>query len=131
MEQIEVSTRGRQAFHDITNEVQAVVSRSGVQDGLCFIFCRHTTAGLTLNENWDPTVQHDIGVGLDAISPQRPEYRHGEGNSPAHLKSSLVGAAQFVPIADGRLVLGTWQGVYLAEFDGPRRRKVLVTVMTG
>jgi secondary thiamine-phosphate synthase enzyme len=129
MEQIEVSTRGRQAFHDITGEVQAVVSRSGVQDGLCFIFCRHTTAGLTLNENWDPTVQHDIGVGLDAISPQRPEYRHGEGNSPAHLKSSLVGAAQFVPVADGRLVLGTWQGVYLAEFDGPRRRQVLVKVV--
>jgi secondary thiamine-phosphate synthase enzyme len=129
MEQIEVSTRGRQAFHDITSEVQAVVSRSGVQDGLCFIFCRHTTAGLTLNENWDPTVQHDIGVGLDAISPQRPEYRHGEGNSPAHLKSSLVGAAQFVLVADGRLVLGTWQGVYLAEFDGPRRRQVLVKVV--
>jgi secondary thiamine-phosphate synthase enzyme len=129
MEQIEVSTRGRQAFHDITSEVQALVSRSGVQDGLCFIFCRHTTAGLTLNENWDPTVQHDIGVGLDAISPKRPEYRHGEGNSPAHLKSSLVGAAQFVPVADGRLVLGTWQGVYLAEFDGPRRRQVLVKVV--
>ena len=129
MEQIEVSTRGRQAFHDITSEVQALVSRSGVQDGLCFIFCRHTTAGLTLNENWDPTVQHDIGVGLDAISPQRPEYRHSEGNSPAHLKSSLVGAAQFVLVADGRLVLGTWQGVYLAEFDGPRRRQVLVKVV--
>jgi secondary thiamine-phosphate synthase enzyme len=129
MEQIEVSTRGRQAFHDITKEVQALVNRSGVQDGLCFIFCRHTTAGLTLNENWDPTVQHDIGVGLDAISPQRPEYRHSEGNSPAHLKSSLVGAAQFVPVADGRLVLGTWQGVYLAEFDGPRRRQVLVKVV--
>ena len=131
MEQIEVSTRGRQAFLDISSEVQAVVSRSEVQDGLCFIFCRHTTAGLTLNENWDPTVQHDIGVGLDAISPQRPEYRHGEGNSPAHLKSSLVGASQCVLVAGGKLVLGTWQGIYLAEFDGPRRRKVLVRVMAG
>jgi secondary thiamine-phosphate synthase enzyme len=131
MEQIEVSTGGRQAFHDITTEVQAAVSRSGVQEGLCFVFCPHTTAGVTLNENWDPTVQHDIGVGLDAISPRRPEYRHDEGNSPAHLKSSLVGAAQFVPVADGRLVLGTWQGIYLAEFDGPRRRKVLVKVMEG
>jgi secondary thiamine-phosphate synthase enzyme len=129
MEQIEVSTRGRQAFHDITDEVQALVSRSEVQDGVCFVFCPHTTAGLTLNENWDPTVQHDIGLGLDAISPQRPEYRHSEGNSPAHLKSSLVGAAQFVLVADGRLVLGTWQGVYLAEFDGPRRRQVLVKVV--
>jgi len=129
MEQIEVSTRGRQALHDVTAEVQAVVSRSGVQDGLCFIFCPHTTAGLTLNENWDPDVQHDIGVGLDAISPPRPEYRHGEGNSPAHLKSSLLGATQFVLVAGGKLVLGTWQGIYLAEFDGPRRRKVLVKVV--
>jgi secondary thiamine-phosphate synthase enzyme len=131
MEQLQVSTRGRQAFHDITSEVQAVVSRAGVQEGICFIFCPHTTAGLTLNENWDPSVQHDIGVGLDALSPPRPEYRHGEGNSPAHLKSSLVGAAQFVPIAEGRLALGRWQGIYLAEFDGPRRRKVMVKVMAG
>jgi secondary thiamine-phosphate synthase enzyme len=131
MEQIQVSTRGRQAFHDITSEVQAVVSRAGVQEGICFIFCPHTTAGLTLNENWDPSVQHDMGMGLDAISPPRPEYRHGEGNSPAHLKSSLVGAAQFVPIAGGHLVLGRWQGIYLAEFDGPRRRKVMVKVMAG
>ena len=131
MEQIEVSTRGHQAFHDITNEVQGAVSRSGIKEGVCFVFCPHTTAGVTLNENWDPTVQHDIGVGLDAISPRRPEYQHGEGNSPAHLKSSLVGAAQFVPIAGGKLVLGTWQGVYLAEFDGPRRRKVIVKVMAG
>ncbi len=131
IEQIEVSTQGRQAFHDITAEVQAVISRSRVQDGICFLFCPHTTAGLTLNENWDPAVQHDIGVGLDVISPPRPEYRHSEGNSPAHLKSSLVGAAQFAPVAGGKLVLGTWQGIYLAEFDGPRRRKVLVKVVAG
>ena len=129
MEQINISTRGRQAFHDVTAEVQAVVSSSEVQEGLCVVFCPHTTAGLTLNENWDATVQHDIGVGLDAISPQRSEYRHGEGNSPAHLKSSLVGASQCVLISGGKLVLGTWQGIYLAEFDGPRRRKVLVKVM--
>ncbi len=131
MEQIDVSTRDRQAFHDITAEVQTIVSRSGVQEGICFIFCPHTTAGLTLNENWDPDVQHDIGVGLDAIAPPRPEYRHGEGNSPAHLRCSLVGASQFVPVAGGKLILGTWQGIFLAEFDGPRRRKVLVKVVTG
>ena len=131
MEQIEVSTQGRQAFYDITTDVQAVVSRSGVDEGVCFIFCPHTTAGLTLNENWDPDVQHDIGVGLDAISPRRPEYQRGEGNSPAHLKSSLVGVSQFVPVAGGKLVIGTWQGIYLAEFDGPRRRKVMVKVMAG
>jgi secondary thiamine-phosphate synthase enzyme len=131
MEQIDVSTRGRQAFHDITAQVQAIVDRNAVQEGTCVIFCPHTTAGLTLNENWDPAVQHDLGVGLDAISPQRSEYRHGEGNSPAHVKSSLVGASLCVLIADGKLVLGTWQGIYLAEFDGPRRRKVLIKVIAG
>jgi len=131
MEQIDVSTRARQTFHDITAEVQAVVNRGGVQDGVCFLFCPHTTAGLTFNENWDASVRHDMGVGLDAISPQRAEYRHGEGNSPAHLKSSLVGASQCVLVAAGKLVLGTWQGIYLAEFDGPRRRKVLVKVVAG
>lgn len=131
MEQIEVATRDRQVFQDITAEVQTVVSRSGVREGICFIFCPHTTAGVTLNENWDPTVQHDLGVGLDAISPRRPEYEHDEGNSPAHLKASLVGASQAVPVTGGRLVLGTWQGIYLAEFDGPRRRKVFVKVMAG
>jgi secondary thiamine-phosphate synthase enzyme len=131
LEQIQVSTRGRQAFHDIVSEVQSIVTHSGVKEGVCFLFCPHTTAGLTLNENWDPDVRHDIGVGLDAISPRRPEYQHGEGNSPAHLKSSLVGASQCVLISGGKLVLGTWQGVYLAEFDGPRRRKVWVKVMAG
>jgi secondary thiamine-phosphate synthase enzyme len=131
MEEIDVSTRGRQAFHDITTQVQAAVSRNGVQEGICVIFCPHTTAGLVLNENWDPDVQHDLGVGLDAISPRRAEYRHGEGNSPAHLKSSLVGASLCVLIAGGKLVLGTWQGIYLAEFDGPRRRQVLVKTIPG
>jgi secondary thiamine-phosphate synthase enzyme len=128
---IEVSTGGRQAFHDITAQVQDAVRASGVQEGLCFVFCPHTTAGLTLNENWDPTVRHDMSIGLDAISPQRAEYRHGEGNSPAHLKSSIVGASQCVFIAAGKLVLGTWQGIYLVEFDGPRRRKVHVKVLAG
>jgi len=131
MEKLTISTKGRQAFHDITEKVQDVVSSTGVEDGICFIFCPHTTAGLTLNENWDPSVQHDIGVGLDKISPQRPEYRHGEGNSPAHLKSSLMGASQFVFVENGKLVLGRWQGIYLAEFDGPRRRKVYVKVTAG
>jgi secondary thiamine-phosphate synthase enzyme len=131
METIRISTRGKQAFHDITDRVQSIVRGAGTEDGICFVFCPHTTAGVTLNENWDTSVQHDLGVGLDNISPPRPEYRHGEGNSPAHLKSSLVGAAQFVPIEGGRLVLGRWQGIYLAEFDGPRTRRVHVKVMKG
>jgi len=131
LEQIEIATAGQQAFHDITAQVQAVVNRSGVREGMCFIFCPHTTAGLTLNENWDPDVRHDMGIGLDAISPGRPAYRHSEGNAPAHLKSSLVGASQAIPVSAGKLALGAWQGIYLAEFDGPRRRKVLVKVMAG
>jgi secondary thiamine-phosphate synthase enzyme len=131
IEQIEVSTRDRQILQDITAEVQTVVERNGMQEGVCFLFCPHTTAGLTLNENWDPDVRHDMGIGLDAIAPQRREYQHGEGNSPAHLKSSLIGASLSMLISGGKLVLGTWQGVYLAEFDGPRRRKVMVKLMAG
>jgi secondary thiamine-phosphate synthase enzyme len=131
IEQLDVSTRGRQAFQDITSEVQALVARSEIKEGVCFLFCPHTTAGLTLNENWDPDVRHDMDIGLDAIAPQRREYQHGEGNSPAHLKSSLIGASLCVLISGGKLVLGIWQGVYLAEFDGPRRRKVLVKLMAG
>jgi len=131
MEQIEVPTGGPQSFHDVTALVQAAVERSGIEDGVCLLFCPHTTAGVTLNETWDPAVRQDIGVGLDAISPPRSEYGHAEGNSSAHLKSSLVGASQLVPIVDGQLLLGTWQGVYLAEFDGPRRRRLVVKIVAG
>ena len=129
METIQVSTQSKQDFHDITSQVQDVVDSNGVEDGACLVFCPHTTAGVTLNENWDASVQHDMGVGLNKISPSRSEYRHGEGNSPAHLKSSLVGASQMVPIERGELILGRWQGIYLCEFDGPRTRKVHVQVM--
>ena len=128
---IEVSTSGRQAFHDITDEVRKAVRETGIQDGVCFVYCPHTTAGLTLNENWDPDVRHDLAIGLDCVSPDRPEYEHDEGNSPAHLKSSLVGASECVFISGGKLVLGTWQGIYLVEFDGPRRRKVFVKALAG
>jgi secondary thiamine-phosphate synthase enzyme len=126
MQQIEVYTRERQGFYDIGPQLQALLRESGVRDGVCYIFCPHTTAGLTLNENWDVDVRHDLGMALDAISPQRADYRHGEGNSPAHVKSSLLGASQLVLIENGRLALGQWQGVYLAEFDGPRQRRVWV-----
>jgi secondary thiamine-phosphate synthase enzyme len=129
MQQIEVRTRDRQGFYDITPQLQALVRESGIDDGVCYVFCPHTTAGLTMNENWDPDVRHDMGMALDAMSPDRPGYRHGEGNSPAHVKSSLVGANTFIFIESGRLALGRWQGVYLAEFDGPRDRRVWVKIV--
>jgi secondary thiamine-phosphate synthase enzyme len=129
VKQIEIRTSGRQSFEDITQQVQQAVSESGVQEGLCHLFCLHTTAGLTVNENWDPSVQHDIGLALDEMVPQRRDFQHREGNSPAHVKSSLVGASQTLFVSGGRLVLGRWQGIYLAEFDGPRTRKVLVKVV--
>jgi len=131
MKTINVSTDSKQGFHDITDKVKHVVNDAGIAEGICLIFCPHTTAGVTLNENWDRSVQHDMGVGLSKISPPRSEYRHGEGNSPAHLKSSLMGASQVVPVESGDLVLGRWQGIYLCEFDGPRTRKVHVQVLEG
>ena len=129
MQQIEIRTRDRQGFYDITPQLQALVRESGISEGVCYVFCPHTTAGLTLNENWDADVRHDMGMALDAISPDRADYRHGEGNSPAHVKSSLIGAGQFVFIENGELALGRWQGIYLAEFDGPRSRRVWARVV--
>ncbi len=129
MKTLNVSTDRKQGFHDITEKVQGVVSDTGIAEGICLVFCPHTTAGVTLNENWDASVQHDIGLGLNEISPPRSEYRHGEGNSPAHLKSTLVGASQLLPIEHGKLVLGRWQGIYLCEFDGPRTRKIHISVL--
>jgi len=131
MIQLQIRTSGRQSFEDITQQIQQVVGESGAQEGLCHLFCPHTTAGLVVNENWDPSVQHDIGLVLDELVPQRRDFQHREGNSPAHVKSSLVGASQTLFVSGGRLVLGSWQGIYLAEFDGPRTRKVLVKVVEG
>jgi secondary thiamine-phosphate synthase enzyme len=127
--QLQIRTSGKQTFEDITSQVQGAVGESTIQEGLCYLFCPHTTAGLTLNENWDPSVQHDMGLVLDDLVPQRDEFRHGEGNSPAHVKSSLMGASQTLFVSGGRLMLGSWQGVYLVEFDGPRTRKVLVKIV--
>ena len=114
---------------DITRQVQDAVRQRGIKEGLCVLFNPHTTAGLTLNENWDPDVKRDILLTLSEMAPPDPRHRHGEGNSPAHIKASLVGASVTLLVADGRLQLGRWQGVYLAEFDGPRRRQVWVQFM--
>jgi len=126
--QEDVHTKGHTELQDITALVQGVVARSGVEQGVCHLFVPHTTAGLMLNENWDPDVRGDLLRALASMVPQVP-FHHSEGNSPAHLLSALVGSGETLLIDDGRLVLGSWQGVYLAEFDGPRRRRVLVKIV--
>lgn len=125
--QLDVHTKGATELQDITALVQGVVARSGVRQGVCHLFVPHTTAGLTLNENWDPDVRGDLLRALAAMVPQVP-FHHSEGNSPAHLLSALVGTSETLLIDEGRLILGSWQGIYLAEFDGPRRRRVLVKI---
>jgi secondary thiamine-phosphate synthase enzyme len=126
----EVTTRGRDDFLDITSMVARAVSESGISRGLLSVYVPHTTAGVTINENADPDVVHDILAALDEAVPWRQDfYRHGEGNSAAHVKSSMMGCQTVIPIADGQLTLGTWQSVYFTEFDGPRTRRVVVTIM--
>ncbi len=118
-----------QNFHNITAQVREAVTKSGVKDGLCVVYCPHTTAGITINENADPDVVRDLLFGLDKAFPDQPEFRHSEGNSAAHLKSSCMGSSQTVIVRGGSLLLGTWQGIYFCEFDGPRNRTFTVKVM--
>ena len=116
-------------FYDITAQVIKTITESAIQNGIALVFCPHTTAGITINENADPDVVHDMMLGLDKAYPDRPEFRHGEGNSAAHLKASTVGSSATVIVAKGRPVLGTWQGIYFCEFDPPRNRTFYVKVM--
>lgn len=116
----------RENFYNITSEVNEAVLKSGLKEGICVIYCPHTTAGITINENADPDVVRDMLLGLDKAFPDRKEFRHAEGNSAAHLKAGSVGASQVVIIENGKLLLGTWQGIYFCEFDGPRRRRFYV-----
>jgi secondary thiamine-phosphate synthase enzyme len=115
---------------DITSHVQSAVKQAGVKEGLATVFVPHTTAGVTINENADPDVIHDVLEQLDQMAPwEQPFYEHHEGNSAAHVKSSLVGCSVAIPIEDGRLTLGTWQAVYFCEFDGPRTRQCTISVV--
>src|SRR6476619_349613 len=125
MESFEVPTRQRNEFVEITDSVRQAVRKSQVQQGCCLVYCPHTTAAITINENADPDVVHDLLLWLERTIPhEQPGLRHGEGNSDAHIKASLVGSSATVIVDDGDLVLGRWQGVYFCEFDGPRHRTV-------
>jgi len=119
-----VKTHSRTEMIDITDDVQAALREAGVRDGFCMVFVPHTTAAVTINENADPTVKDDMLKVINKIIPWDDGYRHLEGNSAAHIKSTLVGASELVAVAGGKLQLGTWQGLFFCEFDGPRRRKV-------
>lgn len=128
--EIEVATQARSQLVDITSRVREAVRGSGVKDGICFLYVPHTTAGITVNEAADPAVAADILEHLEKLVP-RGRYRHAEGNADSHIKASLMGFSLAVPVEGGDVRLGTWQGIFLCEFDGPRRRRVWVKVIPG
>ncbi len=126
---LRISTRSRAELIDITAQVQDVVKKSGISEGICVVYVPHTTAGITINEGADPDVRRDILEQLERLVPRDGSYRHVEGNADAHIKASILGSSVLIPVSGGRLSLGTWQAVFFAEFDGPRSRRVLVQVM--
>lgn len=129
MEVLSIHTAKKEEFIDITSTVKSVAANSGIKDGICIIFCPHTTAGLTINENADPAVRKDIIKHLGKLVPEDAEFFHAEGNSDGHIKSSVIGVSLNLIIEESQLVLGTWQGIYFCEFDGPRTRKVYVKII--
>ncbi len=122
---------GREGFYDITSAVRDAIRQSGLAAGLCVVYCPHTTAGITINENADPDVVRDLLHGLDKSFPDRAEFRHSEGNSAAHLKASCIGSSVTLIVDKGAPLLGTWQGVYFCEFDGPRERRYHIKLLAG
>ena len=129
MKEISLETHSRVEMIDITAAVQKAIGEEKIEEGICLVYTPHTTAAVTINENADPDVPRDILAALDRAVPLSANYRHAEGNSAAHVKSSLVGASKLVIIEKGRLVLGTWQSIFFCEFDGPRTRKVLISII--
>lgn len=126
MKQLTVQTQSQTEMVDITRQVQNTIEAAGFQNGLCALYVPHTTAGITINESADPSVRRDILMVLNQMVPWKADYRHLEGNSPAHVKSTLVGSSQLVVVENGRMALGTWQGIFFCEFDGPRSRKLQI-----
>lgn len=131
LEKLEIKTRKKVDLINITSQIKKVIVKSGIQEGICIIFVPHTTAGVTINENADPDVIRDIIESLNKIVPFDSTYKHSEGNSPAHIKSSLISPDRTVIIENGSLSLGVWQGIYFCEFDGPRNRKLFVKIIGG
>ena len=130
MKHFTINTRTRTEFINIDRQVQKAIEESGIQEGICIVYVPHTTAAVTINENADPDVTRDIIMETDKIIPLHDKYSHMEGNSAAHIKSSLIGASETVIVQDGHLVLGTWQSLFFCEFDGPRTRKVYIKVLS-
>ena len=128
LNRLSIRTHSRSELMDITPLVRDIVHKSKIENGVCYVFVPHTTAGVTINENADPSVKQDILMELDKLVPWQGDYSHLEGNAAAHIKASLVGSSETIPVEKGDLVLGTWQGVFFAEFDGPRRREVWVKI---
>lgn len=126
MQKINVRTTKRNEIIDITEQIKSVSENSGIKDGICVVFCPHTTAGITINENYDHSVKTDLLFSMEKISPAYKEFRHSEGNSDAHVKSSLIGSSLNLIISDGKPVVGKWQGLFFCEFDGPRNRELFV-----
>ena len=120
---------GQNNWTDITSRAREALRESGIQDGICVVYSPHTTAGITINENADPDVVRDLILALEKTYPDRAEFRHAEGNSAAHLKASTIGSSATIPVRGGKLLIGTWQGVYFCEFDGPRARRFSVQIL--
>jgi len=131
MPELTIRSSNRVEMIEITSQISRVVAESGVKDGTAILFVPHTTAAITINENADPDVARDMIYGLNKLIPRQDNYRHAEGNSPAHIKSSLIGASETILIQGGAPRLGTWQGIYFCEFDGPRTRKLHIKLMSG
>ncbi len=129
MQTLEIATRNRSEMIDITSEIQSIVSKSDIKSGFCLVYVPHTTAGITINENADPSVAEDILNSFEKLIPFNERYSHIEGNSPAHIKSSIMGQSVNIIIEDGKLLIGTWQGIFFCEFDGPRNRKIYVQLI--
>ncbi len=129
--QIRIATRRKNDWIQVTAEVREAIRASGIPEGLCVVFCPHTTAGITVNENADPDVVRDLNAAMDRVFPDHPGFRHVEGNSAAHAKAMATGSSVTLPVAGGQPMLGTWQGIWFCEFDGPRQRTLQIKVIRG